>query len=178
MENYVREILKTGINDLDFKGIYLADFLSTHGICNLEGLLLSRFNTYGTYEQLTDRSSHLSCSEIRRINKVIKSFGVPELHLGMSKAEIEKVVEEYERHPVFFSKDRRVERIRKSKKRLKTKQETLKLRKQWALEELEKVSKEQERLRRKSVELDAKIALLSINLGLENGDDNGRAKQL
>ena len=170
MENYVREILKTGINDLDFKGIYLADFLSTHGICNLEGLLLSRFNTYGTYEQLTDRSSHLSCSEIRRINKVIKSFGVPELHLGMSKAEIEKVVEEYERHPVFFSKDRRVERIRKSKKRLKTKQETLK--------ELEKVSKEQERLRRKSVELDAKIALLSINLGLENGDDNGRAKQL
>ena len=170
MENYVREILKTGINDLDFKGIYLADFLSTHGICNLEGLLLSRFNTYGTYEQLTDRSSHLSCSEIRRINKVIKSFGVPELHLGMSKAEIEKVVEEYERHPVFFSKDRRVERIRKSKKRLKTKQETL--------EELEKVSKEQERLRRKSVELDAKIALLSINLGLENGDDNGRAKQL
>ena len=40
------------------------------------------------------------------------------------------------------------------------------------------LSKEQERLRRESADLDAKIALLSRNLGIENGDDNGRTKQL
>ena len=191
MERKIEEFLNLGVDKLNFP-VRICACLRRNNIHTVRQLLTCTKDDLYYMRNFGEKS-------VATILGTLENLGIPELHLGMIEEEIEKLLKK-EQGESFEERltDQERNEIRQAQERLQEKEaeaqkaeyilgiaretnarltETI-ARKNKALKELEELSKEQERLRRESADLDAKIALLSRNLGIENGDDNGRTKQL